>query len=101
MSEQNKPFVITDRRKFTAEGELRPDAETSHRDEEREATTPVAAPIEPPPPPAVEASPEFASDADYPPPPTAEQTEQANAAYRATAERLDTAIRAANPGADH
>ena len=33
--------------------------------------------------------------------PTAEQTEQSRVAYQATAERLDTAIRAANPGMDH
>jgi hypothetical protein len=101
MPEQNKPFVITDRRKFTAEGELRPDAETSRTDEEREAAAPVTAPVAPPPP-APEAGPELASEPDdYPPPPTAEQTEQAKAAYQATSERLDTAIRAANPGADH
>ena len=101
MSEQNKPFVITDRRKFTSEGELRPDAEASHAGEEREATTPVAVPAEPPAPSAAETSPEPQFEADYPPPPTAEQIEQANAAYQATSERLDTAIRAANPGADH
>jgi hypothetical protein len=100
MSEQNKPFVITDRRKFTAEGDLRPDADISRTDEEREASAPVTAPAEPPPPTA-EADPELASEPDYPPPPTAEQTEQANAAYQATSDRLDTAIRAANPGADH
>jgi len=100
MSEQNKPFVITDRRKFTAEGELRPDAETSRTDQEREAATAVAAPVEPPPP-AAEADPQFDADPDYPPPPTAEQIEEATAAYRATSDRLDTAIRAANPGADH
>ena len=32
---------------------------------------------------------------------TSEQTEQARIAYQMTSERLDTAIRAANPGADH
>lgn len=103
MSEQNKPFVITDRRKFTAEGELRPDAETTHTDEEREAAAAKpSAPVEPPPPPpAADDKPGAPSEADYPPPPTAEQTEQANAAYQATSDRLDTAIRAANPGADH
>ena len=100
MSEQNKPFVITDRRKFTAEGELRTDADTTRTDEEREAAAPVTAPVEPPPPTA-EAHPELGSEPDFPPPPSAEQTEQANAAYQATSDRLDTAIRAANPGADH
>ena len=40
MPEQTKPFVVTDRRKFTKEGELRPDADPSPEREER-ATTPV------------------------------------------------------------
>jgi len=29
MPEQTKPFVVTDRRKFTMDGELRPDADPS------------------------------------------------------------------------
>ena len=29
MPEQNKPFVVTDRRKFTIDGEFRPDANPS------------------------------------------------------------------------
>jgi hypothetical protein len=39
--------------------------------------------------------------AEIPPPPTASEMEQANAAYRQTSERLDTAVRAANPGVEH
>ena len=103
------PFVINDRRKFTTEGELRPDLPHSE------------APREEPKPPAAESQPEakepipFPSSAasapstpyptaglpdedQLPPPPTAEQTEQANRAYAATVDRLDTAIRATNPG---
>jgi Domain of unknown function (DUF1844) len=100
MPEQNKPFVITDRRKFTLDGEPRPDADPSpDRDERETAAAQPAAPVEPPPPPAPE--PEAASEETLPPPPTTEQSEQANAAYQATSDRLDTAIRAANPGADH
>lgn len=101
MSEQNKPFVITDRRKFTSEGELRPDAETTHADQEREAAAEPVAPVAPPPSPAAEENTQPPAEADYPPPPTAEQIEQANAAYQATSDRLETAIRAANPGSDH
>lgn len=101
MSEQNKPFVITDRRKFTLDGELRPDADTSSEPEERETSKPISAPVEPPPAPASASKPEAEPDPDLPPPPTAEQTEQVNAAYQATSDRLDTAVRAANPGADH
>ena len=102
MPEQNKPFVITDRRKFTMDGELRPDADPSPEREER-ASTPVA--------PATTAAepqrttpvstPETASEPELPPPPTAEENDQARRAYEMTADRLDTAIRSANPGMDH
>jgi hypothetical protein len=109
------PFVINDRRKFTAEGELRPDAPHTEREPEQprpEAAAPeTKAPIPFPSPEAAKepAKPEPTSEAattppgedHLPPPPTAEQTEQANRAYTATVDRLDTAIRATNPGMDH
>ncbi len=100
MPEQNKPFVVTDRRKFTAEGELRPDAAPSPERERHDppppVEKPVAAELSAPP-----AAPQEAAPADEPPPLTAEQSEQARTAYQATADRLDTAIRAANPGMEH
>src|ERR1700730_14921623 len=99
MSEQNKPFVVTDRRKFTMDGEIRPDADPSPAKERREP-----APAEPEPKPvaatAPEPQPESVPESDLPPL-TTEQTEQARVAYQMTSDRLDTAIRAANPGADH
>ena len=101
MPEQSKPFVVTDRRKFTMDGELRPDADPSPEREER-ASTPAAppaaaAPEQPP----VTSSPETASEPLLPPAPTAEENDQARRAYEMTADRLDTAIRSANPGMDH
>jgi Domain of unknown function (DUF1844) len=104
MPEQNKPFVITDRRKFTLEGEPRPDADPSPEREVREehkAPEPAATAPQPTPVPAPEASASEESDSQLPPPPTAEETDQAKRAYDMTADRLDTAIRSANPGADH
>jgi hypothetical protein len=99
MSEQNKPFVVTDRRKFTMDGELRPDADPSP---EREAREPVAVePLVTSEAPPVAASQHSAQEHDFPPPPSAEQTDQARQAYEMTADRLDTAIRASNPGMDH
>jgi len=106
------PFVINDRRKFTSEGELRPDAPHSEHEHEepKPAAEPAAeakAPIPFPSPtsekPAAEAAAAEAAaalpDEDHlPPPPTAEHIEQANRAYSATVDRLDTAIRATNPG---
>src|SRR6266478_5179072 len=102
MPEQTKPFVITDRRKFTMEGELRPDADPSQEREERESSPAqlrqFAAAEQPQP---AAASPETTSEPEFPPPPTAEENDQARRAYEMTADRLDTAIRSANPGMDH
>jgi hypothetical protein len=99
MPEQSKPFVVTDRRKFTMDGEPRPDADPSPEREERATPAPVAATSEPLP--TAASSPETASEPDLPPAPTAEENDQARRAYEMTADRLDTAIRAANPGMDH
>ena len=110
MSEQNKPFVVTDRRKFTLDGEVRTDADPSPEREERE-TPPASAP-KPSEAPAIELpaadaesqtalSSEEEVEPEMIPGPTPEQAQQARAAYEATADRLETAIRASNPGADH
>jgi len=110
MPEQNKPFVVTDRRKFTLDGTPRPDADPSPEREARpEAAAPPAAASPAPPlefkspapsePPAQPPLPE--ADPDLPPLPTAAEMDQATAAYQQTSERLDTAVRAANPGMEH
>ena len=109
-----KEFVVNDRRKFTAEGDVRPDAppsepkpprpETLQRPEDSDSARMVEhkGPQEVPPPAAHE---DYAADAltygpdeILPPAPTAEQSQQAKRAFDATVERLDTAIRATNPG---
>jgi hypothetical protein len=108
-----KEFVVNDRRKFTAEGEVRPDAPPSEPKPPRPETLqpikpapdefnssarlngPQAVP-DPPAPPAQ--GPQPVSDDQAPPPPTAEQSEQAQRAFAATVDRLDVAIRSANPG---
>jgi hypothetical protein len=100
MPEQSKPFVVTDRRKFTVDGDPRPDADPSPEKEKRvelPAEPAVAAESHP----AAAQSPEAASENDLPPAPTTEQNEQARLAYEMTADRLETAIRSANPGMDH
>ncbi len=104
MSEQNKPFVVTDRRKFTLDGEPRPDADPSPEREERQpAPEVVTPPITPAPAEPTAGVEPVATDQqdDLPPALTEEQTSQAKFAFEATADRLDTAIRAANPGMDH
>ncbi len=142
MSEQDKPFVVNDRRKFRMDGELRepaqekpaeapaPVAETTgkvltfddapaHREHAHYETaapqthstvpipinsahtvTPVPEPDENAPA-AATTSAEQAADENLPPPPTAEEVAQVKLAYEATAERLDTMMRATNPGGEH
>jgi hypothetical protein len=122
-----KEFVVNDRRKFTAEGDIRPDAppsepkaprpETLQRPEDSDSArlvdrTPDRTPDRPGPqavPSQHAADPHAAApasteptegheDDQLPPPPTVEQTDQAKRAFDATVDRLDTAIRATNPG---
>ncbi len=110
-----KEFVVNDRRKFTAEGDARPDAppsepkpprpETIQRPEDGDSARlvehkgPQAVPS-----PTAEAAQGGQGESEedlLPPAPTAEQAEQAKRAFDATVDRLDTAIRATNPGMEH
>lgn len=101
MADKVTPFVVNDRRKFTTEGELRPESERPHDEEQSEASKATVTAIPEPPvsEPESAAEPEAAEAAEQELPKlTEEQAERSKAAYEATAERLDTAIRAANPG---
>jgi len=108
MSEKPLPFVITDRRKFTPEGEAREGVDLTPAPEPTPTPEPTANLVEMPAP-AVEpiaedqaaAAEPVATEEDLPPAPTAEQMEQSERAFQATADRLDTAIHAANPGVEH
>jgi hypothetical protein len=116
-----KEFVINDRRKFTAEGELRPEAKTAQRHSPEPSGAPEpghsAQTLTTPPIPFGSTAPDGPASAatqvpesqvqesqlrdskvQETPLPTAEQAEQAKRAYDATVDRLDTAIRATNPG---
>ncbi len=105
----DKPFVINDRRKFNADGDPRPDAAPSEPRPPRD-TTPEefssASHAQPKGPQVVPDKPQQTPESNssledqMPAPPTAEQNEQATRAYDATVDRLDTAIRAQNPGMD-
>jgi hypothetical protein len=101
MSDKPLPFVITDRRKFNAEGESRPDADPSPAREPRPETLIPEPVAEIPKPVETAPEPEAPAEPELPPAPTEEQMEQSRLAYEATAERIDTAVRAANPGAEH
>jgi hypothetical protein len=105
MAEKQPEFVVSDRRRFGAEGELRPEAQT-----EEEKPTPAAPPkppaappqaAQPPATPAAQnpaaAPPEAAAQGEeemMPPPPTAEEQHAQSEAYKASGKKIDDIIAA-------
>jgi hypothetical protein len=98
MREKEPQFTVTDRRKFTADGEL--------RDGESKASESAAPP---PPPAAAKVAPPVVHETSAPqaplveeeetiPDPTAAETAQQRQEYHASAGRLDEMFRKANPG---
>jgi len=97
MAEKQPEFVISDRRRFGAEGELRPDANAA---EEEKPAAPPAKPAAPPsqaaPPAQQPAAPQEAQpEEEVPAPPTAEEQQQQNEAYKASTRKIDEMIAAA------
>jgi len=105
MAEKQPEFVISDRRRFSDEGELRPDAKI--KEEEKQATPSPAKPATPPQaaqPPANPAaqvpagtSPEATAQQQEEElaPPTAEELHQQSEAYKASGKKIDDMIAAA------
>lgn len=127
MADKEPEIVVNDRRKWTLTGDLREGAkieDTPAESAPAEAEA-KAQPAPPEPAPKVTEMPkpasgeyamppgkpdssqeevgddEYFSAADLPPGPTAEESEQVRRAFETTAERLDTAVRANNLGAEH
>jgi Domain of unknown function (DUF1844) len=105
MAEKQPEFVVSDRRRFGAEGELRPEANVA--EEEKTATPPAAKPAPPPQATQPPANPAGQQTTAAPPqaqasqqdelsaPPTAEEQHQQNEAYKASTRKIDDMIAAA------
>src|SRR5258708_2990115 len=88
MAEKKEEFVVSDRRRFAPEGDLRADVPVI----EEEKT--VAPPAAPPPVPAAPAGSQSAGPSEQqkeelPPPPTAAEQQQQSAAYKASGKKMD------------
>jgi hypothetical protein len=94
-----QPFVVKDRRKFTAEGDLRPESERAQPDPVEETPRAVVEAAAPAPEPPAKPTESVGSDdvPPMPPPPTEEEKAQSSAAYNTLVEHLDTMVRASNP----
>ena len=85
MAEKKSEFVVTDKRKFTAEGELRPEAEREQAPPSKlpPASAATSAKTEAVPPPA--------SASAVPPPPTAAEQRAQDDAYRDSGKKFEQA----------
>jgi hypothetical protein len=114
MSEKPPVFTVTDRRKFTLEGELRDESEEKSAQEEAAKPEPKSEPAPastpgprlvttPPPPPSQETpAPEIAAapeEVEAVPEVSAQDEAAAQHAYQQSSEHIDTVLRAANPAA--
>jgi hypothetical protein len=90
MSEKKQDFVVSDRRRFGTEGDVRPDAVKAERDEESAAKAAAPAPAATPE--AAPAAPQAAAEGEsqeMPEPPTAEEQQEQFEAYGAASVKLD------------
>lgn len=104
MTEKQPSFTVTDRRKFTMEGDVRDESASSQEEVVETASAPPAAEkpdtnvvTMPTPQPPAQAGAE-ASEDEQQPQPTAQETATTHAAYQQSSRELDTMLRAANPG---
>ncbi|SRR6266481_272633 len=106
MSEKKQDFVVTDRRRFAPEGELRPDVPVT--EEEKTSPAPAVAPLTPSPADQAKTTPQAAQEQpaasdqpdqeEMPPPPTAVEQQEQTEAYRVSRKKLDDLV-GQNPGA--
>jgi hypothetical protein len=99
MNEKEPTFTVTDRRKFTLEGELRDESPAAEQVEEK-PPAPAASEkvVTMPAPPTVEAQPNEATAGDAELPQfSAQETADQRAAYQASSRQLDDMLREANP----
>ena len=100
MREKEPQFTVTDRRKFTAEGELREGGESTPAPAPQ-AARPEPAAVAPAPAQAVQLEldePEVMDGDETIPEPTAAESAQQSKEYHASANRLDDMLLKANPG---
>ena len=91
-------FVVSDKRKFTSEGELRPGAANDAPPSPAEAAPEAAAPPVPPPAPDAAATGEVAHE-PAPAPPTEAAAGEAQQSYRDSGKKIDETIAAAGHSA--
>jgi hypothetical protein len=90
MAEKKQEFVVSDRRRFAPEGELRTDVPSAEVEEKKPATPPVSPATEASGTPAREEQPAQAETVEeVAPPPTVQEQQEQKDAYKASSKKLD------------
>lgn len=98
MAEKKQEFVVSDRRRFAPEGELRSDTSTLE-EEEKPAAAPPPSAAQPTAAPTTPEQEEAASESEeMPPPPTAQEQQQQSDDYKASGKKLDELFAQATQG---
>jgi len=94
MAEKKQDFVVSDRRRFAPEGDLRTDVSTSEEEKETPAAPPAqpAAPVNAAPQPPEAPAAEGAAEHEMPEPPTVAEQQEQHEAYRASGKKLEEMI---------
>jgi hypothetical protein len=99
---EQQEFVISDRRRFAPEGELRSDATTAEAEEEQKPAAAAAPPSAPAaegkPAPQPEQGAGTEPSEEMPPPPTAQEQQQQSDAYKASGKKIDELFTQASAG---
>src|SRR5215472_1268756 len=97
---KQQEFVVSDRRRFAPEGELRTDVPVAEEEEKPAAPPPAARAPPTDAKPAVQAEPEAPAEPpeEMPPPPTAAEQKEQTDAYKASGKKLDEMFTQAAPG---
>jgi len=98
MAEKKTEFVVTDKRKFTSEGELRREAEGEAQPAQQAAAPPSVPKAEAASPSSEHAAPPLSSEAGGPPPPSTAEQQAQDRAYRDSGKEFErTTFRGRTP----
>jgi hypothetical protein len=100
MAEKKQEFVVSDRRRFAPEGELRTDVPTAEVEEEESTARPPVLPAKETQgaPPLKEQPAQAETGEEVAPPPTAQEQQEQTEAYRASGKKLDEVFTQAAAG---
>ena len=102
MADKKQEFVVSDRRRFAPEGELRTDVSTVEEEKETPKAPPTPPPAKteaaPPAPPVAHEAQPVSAEEEMPEPPNAQEQQEQDTAYKASSKKIDEMLKEAGAG---